>query len=392
MSDFTFLTRKEIWGDLRLNVIKKRGAGANATDLAISLSGWEFNDRREYWTRTISKPASLSGYGMDVVKCNDGGRGKRENDEYGIIAERPVIKNATPEFISENTRNKTRKEDDVLEVEYGYYPQNVAPKEKQETLERIYNAGLMKKTENSYTTMETAAFGEPGKRKNQEYEYKGRRYVRFEISGLLFLDDVENITFSNGETHKKGDIVWIEVSPVKWLVDEKTNTMICKDLILSGVPQKWELPKKAKEGQDISEEAFKKTPVGKFMNEYLAKEMFQIRELGEQEEEQGEQTEETEGIKSRKTRLERLNPDRTKPEDRSKMTDTEIIQNWIDEGESVLLRGPSGIGKTDRIKSLYPDLIYMKLTNNMFPEKVVGSVNLQTGESIPPDFAKTAIM
>ena len=28
----------------------------------------------------------------------------------------------------------------------------------------------------------------------------------------------------------------------------------------------------------------------------------------------------------------------------------------------------------------------------MFPEKVVGSVNLQTGQSIPPDFAKTAIM
>ena len=74
------------------------------------------------------------------------------------------------------------------------------------------------------------------------------------------------------------------------------------------------------------------------------------------------------------------------------MTDTEIIQNWIEAGESVLLRGPSGIGKTERIKSLYPDLIYMKLTNNMFPEKVVGSVNLQTGQSIPPDFAKTAIM
>jgi hypothetical protein len=34
----------------------------------------------------------------------------------------------------------------------------------------------------------------------------------------------------------------------------------------------------------------------------------------------------------------------------------------------------------------------MKLTNNMFPEKVVGSVNLQTGQSIPPYFAKAAIM
>ena len=78
--------------------------------------------------------------------------------------------------------------------------------------------------------------------------------------------------------------------------------------------------------------------------------------------------------------------------DKAKRTGTEIIQDWIEAGESVLLRGPSGIGKTERIKTLYPDLIYMKLTNNMFSEKVVGSVNLQTGQSIPPDFAKTAIM
>ena len=94
----------------------------------------------------------------------------------------------------------------------------------------------------------------------------------------------------------------------------------------------------------------------------------------------------------RKSRLEKLNPDKTSKLNRVKMTDTEIIKSWIDEGQSVLLRGPSGIGKTERIKKLYPDLIYIKLTNNMFPEKVVGSMNLQTGQSIPPDFAKHAIM
>ena len=74
------------------------------------------------------------------------------------------------------------------------------------------------------------------------------------------------------------------------------------------------------------------------------------------------------------------------------MTDTELIKMWIDNGESVLLRGPSGIGKTERIKTLYPNLIYIKLTNNMFPEKVVGSVNLQTGEELPPSFAKEIIL
>jgi len=95
---------------------------------------------------------------------------------------------------------------------------------------------------------------------------------------------------------------------------------------------------------------------------------------------------------NRKSRLEKLNPDTSLENSRRKMTDTEIIKTWVDAGQSVLLRGPSGIGKTERIKKLYPDLIYIKLTNNMFPEKVVGSINLQTGESVPPDFAKQALM
>ena len=74
------------------------------------------------------------------------------------------------------------------------------------------------------------------------------------------------------------------------------------------------------------------------------------------------------------------------------MTITEELESYIEAGESVLLRGPSGIGKTDRVKNLYPDLVYIKLTNNMFPEKIVGSTNLQTGESIPPDFSKQIIL
>ena len=102
--------------------------------------------------------------------------------------------------------------------------------------------------------------------------------------------------------------------------------------------------------------------------------------------------EHNEPILKKRTRLARLNPDDTPESNRRLMSDTELIKSWVDAGQSVLLRGPSGIGKTERLKSLYPDLIYIKLTNNMFPEKVVGSVNLQTGQNIPPDFAKQAIL
>lgn len=107
---------------------------------------------------------------------------------------------------------------------------------------------------------------------------------------------------------------------------------------------------------------------------------------------QTQNNEKMSGTPGRKTRLQQNNPDKTPSYSRREMTDTEKIANWIDGGESVLLRGPSGIGKTERLKKLYPDLIYIKLTNNMFPEKVVGSMNLQTGAAIPPDFAKQALL
>ena len=100
----------------------------------------------------------------------------------------------------------------------------------------------------------------------------------------------------------------------------------------------------------------------------------------------------TTNTQTRNSRIQRLNPDTTPEENIRQMTDTEKIKYWIDNGESVLLRGPSGIGKTERITTLYPNCIHLKLTNNMFPEKVVGSVNLQTGEELPPNFARNAIL
>ena len=75
------------------------------------------------------------------------------------------------------------------------------------------------------------------------------------------------------------------------------------------------------------------------------------------------------------------------------MSDTQKINTWIDFGQSVLLIGPSGIGKTQRITDAYKDrVVYLKLTNNMLPEKVVGSTNLATGQEIPPNFLKQIIL
>ena len=381
MSDFTFLTEEQCFGNDKLDILKKRGTQAAITDFSILL-GASVSDYH------IDNDSSLEGRtGWYWTKSDDGDNDARLVNglgcrDYTLVSRRiggarPALPFSSISSIPTNGESGKRARDGILEVEYGYYPQKAVAKDMQERLERAYKNRTISRTKNSYTTDSVAYDNydtsfQP--QAHQEYEYNGKRYVRVNANSYY---DGNYFTLSNGEKYKDGDSVWLEVSPVKWIVDEKSHMMITEKLIFAGVQFNKE--------SNYHTEDFDKTDIKTFMDRYLSRDLEQSRgkiTLGE----------ETEEFKPRKSRLQKLNPDKTKEQDRAKMTDTEIIHNWIEAGESVLLRGPSGIGKTERIKSLYPDLIYMKLTNNMFPEKVVGSVNLQTGQSIPPDFAKTVIM
>lgn len=279
-----------------------------------------------------------------------------------------------------------RARDGVLEVEYGYYPQKAVSRDMQERLEKAFERRSLSRTGKKYTTdsRKCNKYREVfSPKQHEEFQLDGKKYVRVEANSCF--DDGKLFKLSNGESYRNGDPVWVEVAPVKWLVDERAKMMLADKLIFAGVQFKHTRDYWTK---DYHTRDFDETDIKTFMDRYLSKELEQARGTIEV----GEQSDEEQEVQPRKSRLQKLNPDKTKQASRVRMTDTEIIQNWIEAGESVLLRGPSGIGKTERIKSLYPDLIYIKLTNNMFPEKVVGSVNLQTGQSIPPDFAKTAIM
>ena len=381
MSDFTFLTEEQCFGNDKLDILKKRGRQAAITDFSILLGAYVSDYH-------IDNDSSLEGRtGWYWTKSDNGDNDARVvyDDGYRYYVNvyrrdggaRPALPFSEVSSIPTNGESGKRARDGILEVEYGYYPQKAVAKDMQERLEMAYKNRTISRTKNSYTTDSVAYDNydtsfQP--QAHQEYEYNGKRYVRVNANSYY---DGNYFTLSNGEKYKDGDSVWLEVSPVKWIVDEKSHMMITEKLIFAGVQFNKE--------SNYHTEDFDKTDIKTFMDRYLSRDLEQSREtitLGE----------ETEEFKPRKSRLQKLNPDKTKEQDRAKMTDTEIIHNWIEAGESVLLRGPSGIGKTERIKSLYPDLIYMKLTNNMFPEKVVGSVNLQTGQSIPPDFAKTVIM
>ena len=379
-----------------------------------------------------------------------------------------------------------RARDGVLEVEYGYYPQQVAPKEVQKLIgSSVFSVDTRAKYTVSPVSPKYSNVLSYGDKKyvlvNANYREEEGVYREF----YVMADDMRI---------SEGAEVLVEIAPVKWLVDEKANIMVTEKILFAGIPF----------AHDSRIKDFKDTDIKKYLDKYFSKELVQfvkevkmeplisggragkttrrklsygemvkkeldkmieseerkkaaeeiekiekegaeefdidksIEDLRKRREESKKEKERKERRKSesykpiekseedyssrsyrrseedydhssrshkrseedydhssrsyKRSKIEKLNPDKTNPSRRTKMTDTEIIHNWIEAGESVLLRGPSGIGKTERIKELYPDLVYIKLTNNMFPEKVVGSVNLQTGQSVPPDFAKTVIM
>ena len=148
----------------------------------------------------------------------------------------------------------------------------------QEMLEKEYKNGTILETKNNYTTdSASVVYGEEmpfQPQIHQEYEYNGKNYVRVKANSdfadefELFGED-DKFQLSNGESYKDGDIVWVEVQPVKWLVDEEAHIMITEKIIFAGVQFN-------KENNYYTED-FDKTNIKTFMDRYFAKDLEQYK-------------------------------------------------------------------------------------------------------------------
>lgn len=416
--DYVFL---DLDDDIKKLSNKKRQT--TATDYAV-MNGALLRDRETsfawYWLRS----AYSEGEVYDVY--TDGGR-------YYVSAYstdgcvRPALHLNLSSFISARSASRDIRKigipGDNYTIELGEYPKNHAKNE--DELERLFKNGTLKKTGKKYTgyKKDDGTF-----QQNEEFEYKGKKYVR-----VVCKKYDSDSHFSDGKTEPEtGNISWAVVEPIVWNVRNwddlpreinpkgtgkaKYIDVQTEEGILSGLPfypeygdekgrdTMWQnsVIRAYLNGYDLFKEIAKNNGNKTYKNDqnfnfagrgFLQEAGLNARLVASVSRGKGiEQQEFIAGPQARRSRLEKLNPDKTPAHQRRRMTDTEMIKSWVDSGQSVLLRGPSGIGKTERLKKLYPDLIYIKLTNNMFPEKVVGSMNLQTGQSIPPDFAKQALM
>ena len=362
MSNFTFLTQEQCFGSDKLDILKKRGTKAAITDFSILLGAYVSDYH-------IDNDSSLEGRtGYYWTKSDDGDNDARvvldTGNSYSHYVytrhggARPALPFSSISSIPTNGESGKRAKDGVLEVEYGYYPQKAVSRDMQERLERAYRSGNISKTRNSYTTDSRRynAYNEKFvPKQHEEYEYNGKRYVRVEANSDF---GSNTFTLSNGENYRDGDNVWVEVSPVKWLVDERAKVMITDKLIFSGV--------QFNHTRNYHTRDFDRTDIKTFMDRYLSRDLVQSRGIAEQTRTSSKATKKNE------------NPYNL---DFSETSETDIIRGAIQSNVSIFLHGKPGCGKSDRVKQLDPDFIELNLSH-LDPELLDGLAGEKDGKAV----------
>lgn len=227
------LTTTECLGSNRLEIFKKMGVIATPTDFAI-LSG-AFVSEICYTKYGIILENRASPYFiqshhdniMCVVDC-DG------CDSYNLVNSRDgCARPALPfSLIKPFTSNKVIRSDGVLEVDFGKYLQRVSITRVQYDLNNALKKGTITLKRIGYIK-DSRKWYEDDKPFFTELlgcEYQGKNYALVEADSFWGLHEL-----SNGKRYKNGDYVWIEVSPVVWLVDKEKDIAISRDLLISGV-------------------------------------------------------------------------------------------------------------------------------------------------------------
>lgn len=379
MKDMTLLEEKDFFGLKKSKIIEQYGTKAAITDFAILLGGFVSNN---YYIDGGSSLGDRTGYYW--TKTDDGDNDARvvDNDgssyfcnvrrRYGGI--RPALPYSLISEINTNGVSIDRA-NDIIEVEYGYYPQTAVSKKLQQELELIFNYNIMNKinkTGKSYTTDSVKYDQYDQKFKAQqhyEYEYKGKKYVRVTANSCF---DGANFTLSNGENYHDGDTVWVEVEPIKWIIDKKDKTILSLKIILAGV--------QFNKDRNYHTKDFDKTDIKQFMDKYLSQEINQNRFL-------------TQNIINGQNVLKKETTRKKNPYNFNfeNVSEEDIIKGALESNVSVFLHGKSSEGKSARAKQLDPDceIIYLR---NASPESLNGKsvYNSNTGEMIdvPPTWFK----
>ena len=375
--DLTLLSEGQIWGndkESQLEVIRKYGTKATITDLCV-LTGSSLCEDTDY---NIDEDSSLKGRtSWFWTRSDDNDNDVRAVNKHGdrddlfrylrYGAVRPALQSSV--IFSQISPNRVRGYNGTEEVEYGEYPQYAADSRMQSILESEYNRG-MNKTGRSYT-FDSVKYDDYDTGFNpvtyEEYEYQGKKYIRIRANSDF---DGNKFKLSNGVEYRDGDYVWVEVSPVKWLIDDRTGILVSKIGLVSGI--------RFLDRNHNYKGDFSRTEMKEYLDRYMIRDLTQtatftrVQDMTPEEKAQFEE--------ERKQAEKRRNPYGLKF---GQVSEEEIIKGAIESGVAVFLHGPSSEGKSARVKQIDPtcEIIYLR---NATPESLNGKsvYNQATGEMI----------
>ena len=216
MGKFTFLTKEQVFGEDRLDIIEKYGTRCAVTDFSILLNGSVFdfpteedkNSRTGFWW-TKSSDTEIDAYAVTA---------SGDQDYYAVIDReigcRPAIKYSS---IVGDSKFKRKGYKGILEVLYGEYPQSYENSLVAFKLEQMYFNRSLKKTGKTYTADSVLLEDyhvDFRPRVFTEYTYNGQKYIR------VFSDDnCVGKTLNNGLRIANHEPLWIRVEPITCLVD-----------------------------------------------------------------------------------------------------------------------------------------------------------------------------
>jgi len=105
-----------------------------------------------------------------------------------------------------------------------------------------------------------------------EYEFLGKKFIRYCV------DCDKPITMPNGNTYKKGDVVWLETAPIEWIItkgaDNSKKLLVAKNSLLSVNIKKEDVNKGIN---------FEATELYDFLNNVILADMFQEKDVMEKD-------------------------------------------------------------------------------------------------------------
>lgn len=293
MSDMTFLDYEQVFGENRLDILKKYGTSSSITDFAIFMGGSEFSRGHQtstcWWTKTPYKNNSVH-----IASWANNGTGLSPITKSNIGA-RPVLPYSQ---ISHLVSKRMRNSQGILEVNYGEYPQTIIYYDSSAYYREGLHRGHIVKTGKEYTT--NCFYCRPGyksltKKTYTEYRNDIGKFIGFsfinsdddEFNKLIKfvfinshdisrLPDGKYVLVDSPNWAPRVPIIWVKVEPITWLVDEKTGLAISKKVLFSGIPfQRF--------GDYESITDFDKTDIKLFMDDYFSKEIMPSKSMAQHE-------------------------------------------------------------------------------------------------------------